>query len=258
MRCATLCLCFTGSFLHSLSSVILLDKPILQRRGVKLASDLDAASRLGNTGAGQPGKSVMNIQGVVGRVEEQAASRLIARADEHLKGDPAEGLRRTAAGGHVAGGSRRLRARRTCRARARSLRVLCRTQAGQPEDSRHQSRRTRQMAAQQGHHRHRDRQRRHAVPGRFGDGGIDRPGGRDPAGRASDLHRVAFAIGHAGRKSFPRGTRAVRAKASSTFTSSASTTKQRARRSSRSLSARLRMSAPPHPTGGRCWRGSAT
>jgi glutamate dehydrogenase len=34
----------------------------------------------------------MNIQGVVGRVEEQAASQLIARADEHLKGDPAEGF----------------------------------------------------------------------------------------------------------------------------------------------------------------------
>ena len=41
---------------------------------------------------------------------------------------------------------------------------------------------------------HRDRQRRHAVPGRFGDGGDHRTSSRGPAGRASDFRGHARCV----------------------------------------------------------------
>ena len=78
----------------------------------------------------------------------------------------------------------------------------------------------------------RDRQRRHAVPGRFGDGRAHRTRARHPPGGASDLHgRARRETGklNAFREARDKGD--GRAKASSTSMSSASTMRRRAPRS---------------------------
>ena len=76
----------------------------------------------------------------------------------------------------------------------------------------------------------RDRQRRHAVPGRFGDGRIDRARPRRAPGRASGAGRDARPADRQACRAPERGARpraASCAKASSTSMSSASTTQNR-------------------------------
>ena len=105
----------------------------------------------------------------------------------------------------------------------------------------------------------RDRQRRHAVPGRLGDGRADRARHRRPAGRASDL------CGRARRRRQAHGAAAearadsqgrLAAKASSTSTSSASTTRRSATRSRTRWSRCWPTCASACATGSRCWRAS--
>ena len=72
---------------------------------------------------------------------------------------------------------------------ARGLGAVRRTSAGYPAPAARDARGRRQAA--QGDVRARSDQRRHAVPGRFGDGGAGRPWPRCEPGGAPDLHRRA-------------------------------------------------------------------
>ena len=188
-------------------------------------------------------------------------------ADRRRQGPGGRPSRRAARFRHRAVRARRagrpdaLRRARDRRAGGRGVGAVFRTQAGHLAGAPHIACAGRNArAAAQGDIGARSRQRRHAVPGRLGDGGARRPWPRRSSRGASDFFGGAR---RGGQVAFIRArgagcARQGRARASSKFTSHASTRKRDGARSRRPSKRRSPMSASACRTGEPCstgWRG---
>ena len=115
----------------------------------------------------------MNVEGFLGSEEERAARRLLEQANDALKGRGGRraGIYRAAVRACRTRGSRRLPAGRDRRARRAGLAIPAIAQTRRSENPVRGPANAAGRDTIEGCLRHRDRQRRHAVPGRFGHDG---------------------------------------------------------------------------------------
>ena len=205
----------------------------------------------------------MNIQAQFGSDEERAARRLIEQAGTILKGlrgDMPESFAQLLFAGASPEDLVRYEARELADLAEAAWLFLRTAQARHAQDPVRVAHGPDRRRARQGGLDHRDRQRRHAVPARLGDGRTDRAGARCPPRAASDLHGGARPHRRADR--LPRrGPGGRRRDARELHPHPRRARRGRGARRPRSSRRSARCSttcACACRTGGRCWRASAS